>query len=265
MSGSALILAAHGSRDDSSANARVRHYADAMADLGWFDEVAVTFRLGEPTFSAVLDSLVADDITVVPVMTSAGYYSDVVLRRELTTNARFGQLRIRQTPPVGAHPDIVRICQRRIGMVLQQFNLHANNTALVVVGHGTKRHQRSRSTTLDLAAALRQEKVCAEVLPAFLDECPLLENVYGRLTQRHVLVVPFLIGGGYHVTADIPARLRLNLPRDGSPPYAGYVGSRLVVCDMAVGVYPEIANVIASLARRYAPSQRKLDTQEIVQ
>ena len=72
MSGRALVLAAHGSRRDPAANALVRRLAESLRGRRLFDEVAVAFHQGEPGFDAVLDELAADEVTVVPLLTSAG-------------------------------------------------------------------------------------------------------------------------------------------------------------------------------------------------
>ena len=74
-----------------------------------FDEVAVAFHQGEPGFDTVLDELAADEVTVVPVLTSAGHYGDVVLPEALARNRRFAEVRLRQTPPVGTHAGIAAL------------------------------------------------------------------------------------------------------------------------------------------------------------
>ncbi|HEX6104821.1 MAG TPA: hypothetical protein VFZ26_04515, partial [Gemmatimonadales bacterium] len=61
----ALVLAAHGSRRDPSANALVRRLAETVRVRRLFDEVAVTFHQGEPGFDGVLDELRSDQVTVV--------------------------------------------------------------------------------------------------------------------------------------------------------------------------------------------------------
>jgi cobalamin biosynthesis Co2+ chelatase CbiK len=71
MSGRALVLAAHGSRRDPAANALVRRLAESHRGRRLFDEVAVAFHQGEPGFDSVLDELAADEVTVVPFLTSA--------------------------------------------------------------------------------------------------------------------------------------------------------------------------------------------------
>ena len=83
VSGRALVLAAHGSRRDPAANALVRRLAESLRGRRLFDEVAVAFHQGEPGFDAVLDELAADEVTVVPFLTSAGHYSEVVLPEAL--------------------------------------------------------------------------------------------------------------------------------------------------------------------------------------
>ena len=113
MSRTALILAAHGSRVDPTINAQIDEYVSQIDRLGIFDRVTKAFHRGEPAFASVLDQLDADYVTVVPVMTSDGYYCDVVLRRELAKNRRFARVRLRQTPPVGVHTGVIALVERR--------------------------------------------------------------------------------------------------------------------------------------------------------
>ncbi len=250
MTGSALVLAAHGSRLEPAINTWFRACAANLVKLGSFDEITVAFHHGEPAYAKVLDTLSADTVTVVPLMTSDGHFSEVVLRRELARNARFGQIRVRQTPPVGTHPDMVTLVARRAHARLREYGLDADDTTLAVIGHGTRRHQGSRDATVDLTDALRERDCCAEVLAAFLDEEPLVESVCRRATQPHVVVVPFLITDGPHAIVDIPKRLGMSVGDSAQPPFLGHVEGRLVVCDGAVGTDPGIIEIVADLARR---------------
>ena len=79
----ALVLAAHGSRRDKAVNAHVRQIAESLRARRIFDEVAAAFHQGEPGFDEVLDELRADEITVVPLFTSAGHFTQVVLPEAL--------------------------------------------------------------------------------------------------------------------------------------------------------------------------------------
>ena len=250
MSGRALVLAAHGSRRDPAANARVRRLAESLRGRRLFDEVAVAFHQGEPGFDAVLDELTADEVTVVPFFTSAGHYSQVVLPGALARNRRFSEVRLRQTPPVGTHAGVAPLVARRVTELLREQHADRDAVALVLVGHGTRRHPQSRAATEQLAETLRRRRVAGEVVAAFIDDDPALDEVVARLRLPAVLVVPFLVGGGAHTLEDIP-RL-VGLP-DGTASRRGRVGERLFLIDEAVGSYPGLEEIVVDLARRHTP------------
>ena len=214
MSGRALVLAAHGSRRDPAANALVRRLAEALRGRRVFDEVAAAFHQGEPGFDTVLDELASEEVTVVPLLTSAGHYHDVVLPQALQQNRRYGAVRLRQTPPVGTHPGVAPLVARRVTELLRERHLERDDVALVLVGHGTHRHPQSRTATEQLADVLRRRRVAGEVAAAFLDDDPPLDRVAAGVRRSAVLVVPFLIGGGTHAIEDLPALV--GLPPGGS-------------------------------------------------
>ncbi len=244
----ALILAAHGSRRDPAANALVRRLAETLRGHRLFDEVAVAFHQGEPGFDTVLDEITADEVTVVPFLTSAGHYSKVVLPEALMRNRRYPELRIRQTPPVGSHPGIGALVARRVAELLREQGLERGSVSLALVGHGTARHAGSRDATLQLAEVLRRRRVAGEVLAAFLDDDPPVESLLEKASLPHVIVIPFLIGGGTHVSDDIPARLAT---RDSRLRSTG--DRRLATVDHALGSYPGLSDLILDLARRHTP------------
>jgi len=249
----ALILAAHGSRVDPTINAQLNDYVTRIDRLGLFDHVGKAFHRGEPTFATVLDQLDADEVTVVPVMTSDGYYCDVVLPQELAKNQRFTQVLLRQTPPVGAHAGAIALVERRARRLILDHNLEAEDVCVAVVGHGTPRHPRSRLATVRLAEALQHAKPSGQVLYAFLGEAPGVESIVERATADAVIVIPFLVSGGPHATVEIPIRLGLQITPGAAPPFHGRVGDRFIVCDAAIGTHSEIVDVIVDLATAAAP------------
>ncbi len=250
MSGRALVLAAHGSRRDPAANALVRRLAESLRSRRLFDEIAVAFHQGEPGFDAVLDELEADEVTVVPFLTSAGHYSETVLPEALARNRRFRELRLRQTPPVGTHAGVAPLVARRVTELLREQRADRDTVALVLVGHGTKRHPKSRAATEHLAETLRRRRVAGEIVAAYLDDDPRLDEVVARLRFPTALVVPFLIGGGAHALEDIP---RLVGMPDGADPRRGQVAHRLFLIDEPVGTYPGLEEIVVDLARRHTP------------
>jgi uroporphyrin-III C-methyltransferase len=244
----ALVIAAHGSRRDPGANALVRRLAEAVRARRLFDEVAVAFHQGEPRFDTVLDEISSEVVTVVPLLTSAGHYADVVLPQALARNRRFGQVRLRQTQPVGTHSGIAPLVARRVTELLREQGIDRHTATLALVGHGTRRHRESRSSTLQLVDTLHRRRVAGEVLPAFIDDDPPLSALIESATLPHVVVVPFLVGGGTHVAEDIPRLLGVGDSRLGTR------GSRpSVTVDHPIGSYPGIVEIIIDLARRHPP------------
>jgi uroporphyrin-III C-methyltransferase len=255
VSSGALVLAAHGSRRDPGANALVRRLAQAVRERRLFQEVAVAFHQGEPAFDGVLDELQADAVTVVPLMTSAGHYAEVVLPEALARNRRFAEVRLRQTPPVGSHPGIAPLVARRVSELLREHGLGRSETTLLLAGHGTRRHQASRDTTLHLAETLTRRGVAGRVLAGFLDDEPGLLEVLGTSRSGAIIVLPFLIGGGPHASEDIPRAIGLE---PGEVPLVGRKDGHLIVVDDAVGTLPGIVDLIVDLARRHPPPPPRL-------
>jgi uroporphyrin-III C-methyltransferase len=249
VSGRALVLAAHGSRRDPAANALVRRLAESLRGRRVFDEVAAAFHQGEPGFDAVLDELSAEEVTVVPLLTSSGHYNDVVLPQALAKNRCFAAVRLRQTPPIGTHPGVAPLVARRVTELLRDRHLERDEVAVVLAGHGTRRHPQSRAATEQLADVLRRRRVASQVLAAFLDDDPPLDQVAAEVRLPAVLVVPFLIGGGTHALEDLPALV--GLPPDGS--LEGRVAGRRVLIDGAIGGYPGLDEIILDLARKHTP------------
>ena len=243
----ALVLAAHGSRRDPAANALVRRLAEAVRARRLFDEVAVAFHQGEPGFATVLDELSADEVTVVPLLTSTGHYADVVLPEALARNRRFAELRLRQTPPVGTHLGIAPLVARRVSELLREKGVARHSASLAIVGHGTRRHRKSRDSALQLVETLRRRRVTGEVLPAFIDDDPPLTELLERVTLPHLVVVPFLIGGGTHVVEDIPRIL------EESRVASHQSRTSQIIVDQSIGKYPGLVEIIIDLARRHAP------------
>jgi uroporphyrin-III C-methyltransferase len=255
VSDGALVLAAHGSRRDPAANALVRRLAQAVRERRLFDEVAVAFHQGEPGFDTVLDELESEAVTVVPVMTSAGHYADVVLPEALARNPRYAGVRLRLTPPVGSHPGIAPLVARRVSELLREHGLPRPATTLLLAGHGTRRHAASRETTLQLAETLRRRRVAGTVIAGFIDDDPGLPEALAAAAPGPVLVLPFLIGGGTHAAEDIPRAIGLE---PGEIPLAGRVDRRLILVDHAVGTLPGLVDVIVDLARRHPPAPPRL-------
>ena len=245
--GRAVILAAHGSRRQIQAGTIVQEHARRLqADHG-FHQVAVAFRQGEPSFSEVMDFITGPEVVVVPFFSAPGYFSQKVLPRDLSSNRRYSQLRVEFTDPVGTHPQIPALVERRTRELFDRFHLTPERAAVVIVGHGTGRHSASGSSTLKVANHLKESGLCTHVQAAFLDDVPRLEDAYQNMSQDEIVVVPFFMGESYHVLQDIPRRLGWVETGNASFPTEVTRMGRRVIVDRAVGLDPGLTAVLAEL------------------
>lgn len=244
----ALVLAAHGARSDHGTNALLHGHARSIARRGIFGEVKVAFNLGSPSFSEVLDQINATEVTIVPVMTANGHFCERVLPEELAKNRRYGEVRIRQTLPIGLHPAMAGMVMDRLSDIAREHRLDPSQTLVMIIGHGTRNHSGSRCSAENLVEALRRINGFAQIEAAFLEETPSIEEVFAGSRQQNTVVVPFLIGRGQHVSTDIPEQLGLDPSRFDKLPIRQWVNDRLVICDVAVGTYPGIVDLIIGIA-----------------
>ena len=238
MSG-ALLLVGHGSHLNAESSAPVYAHAKAIRQRGLFDEVLTAFWKEEPSLSRALDGCSADDVTVVPVFMSAGYFTNEVIPREMGLNGRVtcvGGKHVRYTPPVGSHPALAKvIVQRAVEAGAEPGD------ALAVLGHGTERNRDSEANIYQQTENVRRLGRFAEVLTVFMDQAPGMNDLFALTSASNVVVVPVFIADGWHAAQTIPGELG-GLGGDG----------RRLRYAAAVGTHPSIAEVILELATEAA-------------
>jgi sirohydrochlorin cobaltochelatase len=265
----ALILAAHGAGDGSPANARLLDLGRQLADRGDFAEVVVAFQRGTPSYTAALDSLSAPAVTVVPVMSSDGYFRRCALPAALAQSDRAKTWHLRITPPLGLHPELPAAVLGLIEGACANFAVRSAEAAFIVVGHGTRRNTKSRESTQRLRDALASRLPHRQMTAAFLDEPPMVEDVVAELTGRDseqsesaeraspsrvhavpqdLVIVPFLLGGGHHATTDIPTRLGLAPPQSNGSAVQVDTGAYRVLFVPPLLESARLVDLIASLA-----------------
>ncbi len=226
---------------------------DAIRALGYFDEVTCAFWKEAPALHRVLDTLNADEITIVPLFTSQGYFTKVVLPAELgldgALTVRDGRT-IRYTEPIGQHPHMTAVVRDRVEAVLARYKLDPAQTALALAGHGTRRDADSARATQRQADIMKAEGRFAEVVAIYIEEPPEIESVYRITRSRNIIVVPFFVADGPHTQQDIPTALQLGADPDGAGyPVPAKVQGRDVYYTPAVGLEPSVVNVILDLAQ----------------
>ena len=203
--GTAIVLAAHGSRSDPSVQERYESLAARLQARGVAEAVVVAYHAVTPGLGTALDRVSAARIAVVPMLTSDGYFNREVMPAALRLSARAARPGWRIAAPVGTHAGWVAVFAGQVQRTMAQYALDASRVELVVVGHGTTRASSSQTSTAALAAGL-STSLGVPAQAFYLDAAPLLEIVWENTSREHLIVVPFLFGGG-HLNDDIPERI----------------------------------------------------------
>lgn len=261
-SGTALVLAGHGSSSKPDGGLPVFRHAEAIRSRNLFAEVHASFIRQPPELGSILDQITAQEIYVVPVLASPGYMAGSVITRELGIEHRVsrrkglnGEQIIRYCDALGTHASIPQIIGQRIEQVCDQARLRAGEVEVLLVGHGTHRNPNSARQTGQVADRLAESGIAAKVHPVFLEQEPSVDRWQALTRAGNLIVVPFLIASGYHGAEDLPKRLGLDPQNDelralvleaGSAGPFGVANRQVWYCG-PVGNEPEMAEAIIGL------------------
>ena len=235
----ALVLVGHGSHLNANSSEPVWRHAEAIRLAGAFDEVRVGLWKEEPSLSRVLEGVEADDVTVVPLFISTGYFTKTVVPREMGLNGPrtvLGRRTIRYTPPVGVHESLADVIVHRATEAGAM-----PNDCVAVLGHGTRRDSDSERNVYQMADLVRSRGCFAEVATVFLDQEPGMLDLLNLTHAQTVVVVPLFIAEGWHVGQTIPEDLAL----DGAETRRG---GRVVRYAGPVGTHESVTRVVLELA-----------------
>ena len=256
MSGTALILAGHGSHVSANTAGIVWSYVDRLRSWGVADEVAACFWKEAPAFSQVLGTVEAEDVVIVPVFTARGYFTSEVIPSEMGLN---GEETIRDskiihlTRPVGEHPHLQSVVERRLRASMEKFGLSPADTAAAIIGHGTRRNRQSRDTARYQAQRIRELNWLGEAVDIYLDDEPDIPSVYQSTRAPNIIALPYFVADGSHVRHDIPRALGISALDS-----VNRVNGRSVYYCEPVGSDESICHLILDLARETGrPFERK--------
>jgi len=280
----ALVIVAHGSHLNPGSSTPTYRHADTVRETGIFDEVRTAFWKEEPSFREALRTVESDEVYVVPMFVSEGYFTEQVIPRELRlegwdvgawdsdgTSASHATLTatdvgttVHYCGPVGTHDAMSDVIVRRaetvtgdpdVGERSDSPDSRASRTesdggvGLAVVGHGTERNENSAK-----AIEYHAERIAAmdrfdEVRPLFMDEDPEVDDVTDYFESEDVVVVPLFIADGYHTQEDIPEDMGLTDDyREGYEVPSEVDGHRIWYAG-AVGTEGLMAEVVLERAR----------------
>ncbi|ELY87673.1 hypothetical protein C483_17278 [Natrialba hulunbeirensis JCM 10989] len=258
----ALVIAAHGSHLNPDASTPTYAHADTIRETGAFDEVREAFWKEEPHFREVIRTLESDEVFVVPLFISEGYFTEQVIPRELrlddwdpdkweSDGTSASQVTLEATDvgktihycgPVGTHDAMTDVIVQRAESVTEDPDV-GEGVGLAVVGHGTERNENSAKAIEYHTERIRERGRFDETKAVFMDEEPEVDDVTDFFESDDIVVVPLFIADGYHTQEDIPEdmgltedyRLGWDVPAevDGHRIwYAGAVGTEGLMADV---------------------------------
>ena len=204
----ALIIVGHGSTTNPDSSEPNQLLADEIRSRGIFDEVHCCFWKEEPSMREILHSISAPDVFVVPNFISEGYFTQTVIPRELELEGaitRRNGKTIRYCEPVGNHPSMTSVLLKRASETAP--GIPPKECSLLIVGHGTNLNDNSAKAAKTQVSLLSAMGLYTEVLPAYMEETPLISDWAAMTTKNNVVVIPFFISDGLHSYQDIPVLL----------------------------------------------------------
>ena len=284
MSSQALVVVAHGSHLNPESSTPTYRHADTIRETGVFDEVKTAFWKEEPHFREVLRTVESEEVYVVPLFISEGYFTEQVIPRELRleawdveqwgsdgTSATHTTLRAADTGqrvhycgPVGTHDAMTDVIVRRAETVTGDPDV-GEGFGLAVVGHGTNRNENSAKAIQYHADRIAERGRFDEVMAVFMDEEPEVDDVAGLFSTPDVVVVPLFVADGFHTQEDIPEDMGLtddyregyDVPTEVGGVriwYAGAVGTEDLMADVvlerAADAGAEVGNAVEEVRER---------------
>lgn len=248
----ALIIIGHGSHLNAESSAPVYAHAEVLRRTGAFDEVRECFWKEEPSMREVFDLVESEDVYVVPLFISEGYFTEEVIPRELglsgpapSVTEKLGKT-IRYTLPVGTHPSMSEMILRRAEGAAGLAREQAREAGLVIIGHGTERNNNSAEVIYRVTREAEAAGIFGRVRTGFLDQAPEVGEVLEEMDERRVVLVPFFVAEGWHTQETIPDDLGINRP---AVSHVTEKDGRTIFYADPVGTFPEVAEIVLQRAR----------------
>jgi sirohydrochlorin cobaltochelatase len=264
----ALVIVAHGSHLNPDSSAPTYAHADTVRATGAFDEVATGFWKEEPSLREVLRTVDAEEVYVVPLFVSEGYFTEEVIPRELrlegwdvdawesdgisADQATFEATDTGQTVhycgPVGTHESMTDVIVRRAETVTGDPDV-GEGFGLAVVGHGTERNENSAKAIEYHTERVRESGRFEEAQALYMDEAPEVDDLTDHFESDDVVVVPLFIADGFHTQEDIPEDVGLTDDHRTGYDVPAEVDGHRVWYAGAVGTEELLADVVLERAR----------------
>jgi sirohydrochlorin cobaltochelatase len=216
---SSVLLIAHGSTVNADSARSAFGHAERLREPGYFRAVTAAFWKQAPFIRDALAELHSEQLFIVPLFLSDGYFTRQVLPRELelpikedgsfSRIASCGAQRLFYCEPIGTSPVMTDVILARVEEVLTNSSRGpgTSDKALVLAAHGTEKDSQSSRAAEWHIQRIRATGRFAEAHAAFMEESPRISDLAAFTKTKDIVVVPFFISEGLHAREDVPVLL----------------------------------------------------------
>lgn len=212
-----------------------REHASAIASLNGFAAVQGCCLYGQPRLEDALEGLAVRHTYLVPLLMAEGHTNDVLTERALAANANRPRS-VELCRPVGCHPALSDVIAAAALGTCRARGWRPSETGLLLIGHGTPRHVRSRDSLRRHGTRIAERQAFAEVGCAFLDDVPSVSDSLHEKSAACTVAVGFFADAGPHGADDVEDLLA------GHAPHVAYAGP--------IGRDPRLAGLILDQVRQ---------------
>ncbi|MBT3237599.1 MAG: hypothetical protein HOK06_06335 [Rhodospirillaceae bacterium] len=236
-----LIVAAHGSSRHPGAK-HVHRHIETLRQQNLFADVQAGFLKETPLLSDVLSAIRTDQAYIVPMVTGRGYITDTLIPDMISGSECPADVKLCE--PVGNHPMLASIMADRVRGVLDDNALPKNDSAFLLAAHGNKSNPDVARDGVAIADQLGRDLNISSAA-AFIEHAPLITDWSKLLHETNIIVMPFLVGGGFHGLKDVPDMLGLGTVDESAGVTGPYeLQGRSLWCCPPVGNETAIADII---------------------
>lgn len=199
----ALLLIGHGSERSPVAARPLLHHAGVIRETGRFAEVKVGMLFGEPDVAAVVATLSAPIVHVVPFFFNDGYFTRIVIPNMLLPLASASRV-IRFCPPIGSHDGIAALIEARLLQHCEMHGIDPELLSVLLVGHGSAQSPGRARSLQRHAAMLDTGGRFGWVRVGYLEEAPFVADALASARGHIVAIIACLANEGKHATHDLP-------------------------------------------------------------
>ena len=245
----ALLIVGHGSTINPDSSAPSLAHAAEIRRRNLVADVACAFWKEEPSLRDAMflfEDPEIREVYVVPNFISEGYFTEIVIPRELelsgrTTTRANGQV-WKYCEPVGNHAHMTELLLQRAHEVAP--GVAEKQTSLLIVAHGTDLNDKSAMAAKREVQKIRERGGYASVLNVYMEEEPRVSDWPSLTSTPNVIAVPFFISDGLHSYEDIPVLLGIGAQSKGFSSNPHRLHGRALYYASALGADPRIADII---------------------